>query len=50
MQDRFPKGDIVRAMRDLNAKIGSNNTLLGHAIEKDGLGDRNDNDWRCVDF
>lgn len=35
---------------DLNAKVGSNNALLGHMTEKYGLGDRNDNGGIFVNF
>lgn len=42
------KSDTV--MADLNAKVGSHNTLLRHVIAKNDLRDCNDNDRRYVDF
>lgn len=34
----------------LNVKVDSDNTLFGQVIGKHGLGDRNDNGGRFVDF
>lgn len=45
-----PRGDIIFVMGDLNAKVGQDNTLLTHVIGKHGLGDRNDNGERFLDF
>lgn len=50
VQERLPKGHVVIEMNNLNAQVGSNNTLLAHLIEQYGLGDRSDNGRSFVDF
>lgn len=46
----LPKADIVIVMGNLGAELRSYNTLLGHLIRKDGLGDSDENGGRSVDF
>lgn len=50
VQGSLNKRDIVILMGDLNTMIGFDNTLLGHMMRKHGLGDRNANSGRFVDF
>lgn len=38
-QEGLPKGNIVIKIVDLNIKIGSDNTLLGHIMKKNCLRD-----------
>ena len=45
-----PKHDILLVMGDLNAKVGSDNIGFEHCIGKHGLGTRNDNGERFLDF
>lgn len=45
-----PRGDIIIVMGDLNAKVGSVNDSLKHVMGKHGLGSRNDNGERFVEF
>lgn len=49
-QKRLLKGDITTVIGDLNAKIGSDNTLLGWMKETHGLGDRKNIGKRFVAF
>lgn len=47
---RFPEGDIVITLENMNVKLGSDDTMLGHMVGEHDLDDRNDNDQRFVDF
>lgn len=47
---KIKKGDIKIVMGDLNAKVGSDNTHREHIMGKEGVGTRNDNGERFVDF
>ena len=48
--NRAPSGDIIGVMGDLNAKIGADRTTLEHVLGNQGIGIRNDNGERFVDF
>ena len=45
-----PNHDVLLVMGDLNAKVGSDNIGFEHCIGKHGLGTRNDNGERFLDF
>lgn len=46
----FHKDCMLSVMDELNVKIGSHNTLLGHLMEKHRVTDQNNNRERFVDF
>lgn len=48
--DTIPRGDIICVLGDLNAKVGSDNASLKHVMGTHGLGTRNDNGERFVEF
>ena len=48
--DKTPRGDIVMVMGDLNAKVGQDNYMLKHVMGIHGIGARNVNGERFVDF
>ena len=50
MVKNIPKGDINIVMGDLNAKVGPDNEGLKHVMGTHGLGTRNNNGERFVDF
>lgn len=50
VQVRRLKGDIPVVVADLNARLGSNNILLGCVMGIHGVGDRNDNGEKFVNF
>ena len=45
-----PRGDIVIVMGVLNAKVGLNNSGVEYDVRRHGVGVRNDNGGRFVDF
>ncbi|XP_073811664.1 uncharacterized protein [Musca autumnalis] len=45
-----PNRDILILMGDFNAKIGSDNTGLSHIMGKHGMGIKNDNGERLIEF
>ena len=45
-----PKHDVLLVMGDLNAKVGSDNAGLEHCIGRHGLGTRNGNGERLLEF
>lgn len=50
IERRFLKSDIAIAIGDRNATVSSDNTLLGHVMWIQGLGDLHHNGARSVDF
>ena len=48
--DKTPRGDIIMVMGDLNAKVGQDNYILNHVMGIHGIGARNDNGERFIDF
>ena len=45
-----PRGQIVIVMGDLNAKVGVGNSDVEYVVGRHGVGVRNDNGVRFVDF
>ena len=48
--NRAPRCEIIVVMGDLNAKVGADRTTLEHVLGNQGIGIRNDNGERFVDF
>ena len=48
--NRASHGDIIVVMGDLNAKVGADRTTLELVLGNQGIGIRNDNGERFVDF
>ena len=48
--DSVHKRDILLVMGDLNAKVGEDNKAFENIIGSHGVGERNDNGERLVDF
>lgn len=48
--EKAPRHDLLVIMGDLNAKVGNDNTDYERVMGKHGLGTRNDNGERLVDF
>ena len=48
--NRAPHGDIIVVMGDLSVKVGADRTTLEHVLGNQGIGIRNDNGERFVDF
>ena len=48
--DSVHKHDIHQVMEDLNAKVGEDNKGYKNIIGSHGVGERNDNKERLVDF
>ena len=49
-KNKPPRDDIIVVMRDLNANVGANRRTLEHVMGNKGIGIRNDNEERFVDF
>ena len=50
MVDKAPNRDILIVMGDFNAKVGRNNASIERIMEREELGDTNENGEELVDF
>lgn len=50
IQKEFPKDDIAIVVGELNTKVGSDNNLLEHVMERHGLRGHSNNCVKFVDY